>query len=195
MSAVSSSWPFPSTPATPTISPAWTSRLSVSKAFFRSFEWTTRSVNVSTGLPSYSETAASSTPVLSMSLTTRPRAAPEDRKDTSRPTIERASPGASASLVSTRSTTRPDRMIVISSVAPRTSFSLWLTRATARFSSCTACRRTSKSCSDSAGVNTEVGSSKMIMSGSRRRHFMISTLWRSPTGRSATTASDSIPSP
>ena len=39
----------------------------------------------------------------------------------------------------------------------------------------------------SAGVSTDVGSSKIRIDGSRRRHLMISTRWRMPTGRSPTT--------
>ena len=103
--------------------------------------------------------------------------------------------GASASAVSMRCTTDPARMMVTSSVAWRISSSLWLTRATARFSSRTARRSTSKSRSDSAGVSTEVGSSKIRMLGSRRRHLMISTRWRTPADRSPTLASASTPRP
>ena len=47
----------------------------------------------------------------------------------------------------------------------------------------------------SAGVSTDVGSSKMRIDGSRRRHLMISTRWRMPTGRSPTTASGSTSRP
>ena len=90
------------------------------------------------------------------------------------------------------STTRPSRMIVISSVAASTSGSLWLTSATALPSSSTTWRSASNRNSDSSGVSTEVGSSKTSTCGSRRRHLMISTRWRMPAGRSAMRWSGSI---
>ena len=61
---------------------------------------------------------------------------------------------ASASAAGSCSTTRPWRMIVITSVAWRISSSLWLTSATVRPSSATTRRSTENSCSLSAGVST-----------------------------------------
>ena len=55
--------------------------------------------------------------ISSSSTTSRPRAARSERSETSRPTIPRASVGASASLASSCSTTLPRRMIEISSAA------------------------------------------------------------------------------
>ena len=115
--------------------------------------------------------------------------------ETSRPTIALASMGAVASEVAKCSTTLPWRMIVISSVAAKISFSLWLTKATQRFSSSTTCRSTLKRRSDSEGLKTDVGSSRIIIFGSYRKHLMISTRWRTPTGRSRTRVSGSTFNP
>ena len=194
-------WPLPSTPATPTISWLNTSRLRSSRATSPSGPRAVTPRRRSTGVrPSASPPASLSAPSPSSSSPPasspiRPRADASERSDTSRPTMARARMGASASAVAIRSTTFPVRMMVTSSVACRISSSLWLTRATARFSSCTAWRSTSNSRSDSAGVSTEVGSSKTRMLGSRRRHLMISTRWRTPAVRSPTRASASTPSP
>ena len=92
---------------------------------------------------------------------TSPRASASWRSETGRPTIAWASVRASASLRGHASTTRPRRKIVTTSVAWRISSSLWLTRATALRSAATATRSTANSCSDSCGVSTDVGSSKI----------------------------------
>jgi hypothetical protein len=124
-----------------------------------------------------------------------PSAAASDRSDTGRPTIDWASDEAVAADVAMRSTTRPPRMIVTSSVAWRISSSLCDTNATARCSSTTTARSTENSCSLSAGVSTLVGSSNTMISGSRRRHLMISTRWRWPAVSRDTVARGSTPSP
>ncbi|KAF5053111.1 hypothetical protein DSECCO2_401670 [anaerobic digester metagenome] len=56
-------------------------------------------------------------------------------------------------------------------------------------------RRAAKSCSDSWGVSTAVGSSKMRIRLSRCRSFRISTRCFSPMDRSATRAAGSTSSP
>ena len=96
-----------------------------------------------------------------------PSAIASARSETGRPTIAWASVRASARSMSLiESTTRPRRRIVTTSVAWRISSSLWLTSATALPSSSHRyVRSTSNSCSDSWGVSTDVGSSKMTMLG------------------------------
>ena len=72
---------------------------------------------------------------------TTPKAECSPRSETSRPTMARASDVASLDAVERVSTTRPPRMIVITSVADKTSGNLWLTKATALPSSSTTRRK------------------------------------------------------
>ena len=186
-SSVRAACPLPSTPATPRISPARSSKSSPSRRRRPSPPTAAAPTTRSTTSPA--EYSATSWPASSSS---RPSAEASVRSDTSRPTMARASVGGSASAVAISAATRPPRMMTTRSVAWRISSSLWLMSTTARCWSATMRRSTSKSRRDSARVSTDVGSSKMITAGSRRRHLMISTRWRWEASRSPMRASGSM---
>ena len=154
--SASSRCPLPSTPATPTISPAPTTTSSATSLGAPSRPRTDapRMRSAGTGSAATVDTTSGATP---WTASARPNAAASARNETSRPTIARASVRASASAAGRCSTTRPWRMIEITSVACRTSSSLWLTSATVRPSSATTRRSTENSCSLSAGVRTRGG--------------------------------------
>ena len=170
-------WPLPSTPATPTISPGRTCSDRPSSNVRPSVDTThPRSSAPMVRVVQWSGARLTSIHRRQLDQTQRGRTC--DRNDTRGPPSPSRAPPRSPRLVGIDATTRPSRMIVTRSVACRISSSLWLTSATARPSSRTTCRSTPKSSIDSAGVSTDVGSSKMRIEGLRRRHLRISTRCR-----------------
>ena len=164
----SSLWPLPATPATPSTSPGRTSRLTPRSAeprAARSHTSSTRSSGSPTGaMPSLCGVAVPA------------------------PTMSRASSAASTSPLTRRPTTLPPLRTVMRSAARRTSSSLWLMRRMPRPPS----RMRSitwKRASDSCGVSTLVGSSRIRSLAPWRRALRISTRCCSPGARSPTNAS------
>ena len=158
----SSAWPLPSTPARPTISPAPTSRSNRSR----------------TSLPSARATVASRTAstvraiggvgcgvrIGGLGHETECRRLAAQRHSATRPSPWPGR-GRRHRPCGSQSDTRPCRRIVITSVARMISSSLWLTSATALPSCSTAVRNVANRYSDSCGVSTDVGSSKITMAG------------------------------
>ena len=149
MTSASSRWPLPATPATPTISPAWTVRD------------TSRRAKVP-------RSPRAETPNRSRITSRSARAGPCFFwvKTTSRPTIIRASSRGLVSVVGTVPITFPRRSTVTRRETAITSSSLWEMKITVRPSA--AIRRSvSKRFSDSWGVSREVGSSRIRMRAPR----------------------------
>ena len=141
IASISSLWPLPSTPATPTISPRCTSR-------------ETRS-NV--GRPDQSSTDRSR--AVRVTWSSAPRGS-VDGVGSSEPTMSSASWWAVTSSGSTVATVRPCRSTVMVSAMARTSSSLWSMKMIVcprAFSS----RRFRNSSSTSWGTSTAVGSSRI----------------------------------
>ncbi len=141
IASTSSVCPFPCTPATATISPAWTTR-----SRSRTDVWPRSSVTVR---PEISSTGA---PGIAGSLATS--------RATVRPTIISASDSCVASAGVVDPTTRPRRSTVIRSEISRTSLSLWVMKMIEVPPACSE-RMISNSSSVSWGVSTADGSSRI----------------------------------
>jgi len=167
----SSLWPLPDTPARPTISP----------------ERSVRPTSCSRVTPSASRQrspAASSrtSPPIAWGRVSRPMA-------TLRPIIAAASAATELSATAVSCTTRPARMTVTRWHSCITSFSLWVI--SRRVVPCVASRASTwNSACVSCGVSTAVGSSRIRIFAPRTSALRISSRCRSPTGRSATWASN-----
>jgi hypothetical protein len=169
-------WPLPETPAIPTISPA-------RSAIATSCRRTTCS--------------ASRTTMPLACINTSPgglSVSPWRPICTLRPTMASARDSMEVSAIATSCTTRPPRMTVTKSHRRMTSLSLWvISRMVVPWPRSSA--STPNNCSVSCGVSTAVGSSRIRMRAPRYRVLRISSRWRSPTDRSATSASRSTRSP
>jgi hypothetical protein len=172
--STSSVCPLPCTPATPSTSPACTSRSMPSTARMPRSSSTTRPEIFSTVRPGSAGVLVTS-------------------RLTSRPTISAASSSSLVSGVATP-TVRPRRITVIRSAMALTSRSLCVMK-TIDLPVSASPRMTVSSSSVSCGVSTAVGSSRMSSSTSRVSAFTISTRCCAPTGRFSTSASGSTGSP
>ena len=147
IASISSDWPFPSTPAIPTISPARTSKDMPRTASRPRESSTWRSSTVRSGSPG-------SAGFLST------------RRSTSRPTMSLASPSSVAPALGTVSMVFPRRSTVMRSAMASTSPSLWVMKMIDLPSACSE-RTIVNSSPASCGVSTAVGSSRMRMSAPR----------------------------
>jgi hypothetical protein len=116
------------------------------------------------------------------------RAASQQGAGTSRPTIRCASVARSASAAGIVATSLPLRSTAMRCDTRSTSASLWLMKMIDK-PSATSSPSVAKSDSDSCGVSTAVGSSRISTRASRVSAFRISTRCRSPTERLPTRAS------
>ena len=160
--SASSRCPFPATPATPTISPDWTSKETL---------FTASAPRSPTALRF--ATSSTTSPIECARSTRRP-------STISRPTMRAASERSEASDTGTVATNRPPRSTVIRSATAITSRSLWVMRMTACPSRAITLRVVN-SCDASCGVRTAVGSSRMSTREPRKTALMISTRCCSPT--------------
>ena len=160
----SSRWPFPSTAATPTISPGRTSSEPCRSASPYPLSRATSSASARiAGGPSVGCGSAAG-----------------DRGTGSPPIIAAASPPASSSSRSACSTTAPRRSTVTRSAAASASSSLCVI-STAAPPDAVKRRMTSSSSATSAGASTAVGSSSSRMRASAATAFTISSRCLSPT--------------
>jgi len=157
--------PFPSTPAIPRISPAWTSSETVLDAFSSNFTFSIDNI------------------VSPASCFLRSK-----WKETSCPTISFASISTVTSFVAAWNTDFPALNTVSESDTAFVSFSLCVMKIIV-FPCFLISLKISKSSNTSCGVNTAVGSSKIRISAPRYRVFKISTLCFIPIDKSATLAS------
>ena len=169
MASISSPWPFPSTPATPRISPRRTSKSTPSR--------TVRPAS------STIDTLCSRRVVWSSAAR-----GSVDGVGSSEPTINSASSGAVTWLGSTVATVRPCRSTVTVSAMASTSSNLWSMNRIV-WPRALSSRRLRNSSSTSWGTRTAVGSSRMRIRAPRYSTLMISTRWRSPTSRVSTRSS------
>ncbi len=169
---MSSLWPFPSTPAMPTISP----------------RWTVKETSSTTVRPSLSTTLSPSATSATSSVTVESRVS---GVGSSLPTMSSASWRAVTEATSSISATvLPARITVMASATPSTSSSLCEMKTTVAPWPVSS-RRDANSSSTSCGTRTAVGSSRMMMRAPRYSTFRISTRCRSPTPNSAVSSSGS----
>ncbi len=148
MTSTSSAWPLPSTPAMPTISPAWMVR-SMSSSSARP--------------PAGSASEVSSIVSIGVCVTVDSSV---EGEGSSEPTISSASWRAVTPVGSTSATVVPRRITVMASATLSTSSSLCEMNMTVRPSDFSS-RRLSKSSSTSCGTRTAVGSSRMMIRAPR----------------------------
>ena len=173
--SMSWSWPFPSTPARPRISPAWISRLMLWRVSrpvrsLRLASFTTKTFS-SRGFVVAGRGAGSSPPIMY-----------------SANSFLLVLPGTSSATVVPRRITEMLSAIAItsSSLCEMKIMVRPLAVSTFRFL---------KSSSTSCGTSTAVGSSRIKIFAPRKSTFAISTRWRNPTPRSATRSSGLISRP
>ena len=175
IASTNSRCPFPSTPATPKISPLCRERSTpLTDKILRSSR-TCNPLTSSTTAPRFA----------SVRLTCN---------TTERPTIIWASPASSVSFGEVAPTSLPPRRTTTRSATAITSWSLWVIK-TMPTPELAKLRITPRSSSISCGVKTAVGSSRISNLTSLRSAFRISTRCCMPTGRSSMTASGSTSSP
>ena len=170
ISSASARWPLPDTPATPTISPPCSVRLTSDKRAGRPRSPATPM------LESCSSTRSTVARGLVGGSSSWPHMSSASWRSFREPSLSRVA------------TIRPRRMIASRWVMVSTSRSLWLMNIMPT-PSATRARSASKSRSLCCGVSTEVGSSRIRMRAPRTNALTISTRCCSPTDRSDTSES------
>ena len=176
----SSLCPLPETPATPTISPAFSVR-----------ETSCRRGTPCASLRQMPCACSSHAPVCPGATAA---AADSRPRFTCLPTMACASTSSVTSPISRSSTTCPARITVTASHSASTSLSLCVISRTVVPCARNCLKVPNRACV-SCGVSTAVGSSRIRMRAPRYSVFRISRRWRSPTGRRDTGASSCTCSP
>ena len=171
---ISSRWPLPETPATPTISPARTSRLKSCTAASPRSPITCRPLMAKCTGP------LSRRSRVSVTTTALPS-----------PTIACARRCGVVAATAVLSTSAPRRSTLTSSACAVTSRNLWVIRITEQSPAWARSRSAPSTSSASCGVSTEVGSSRISSRGLRNSCLRISSFCFSPADKSSGVASRS----